>query len=331
MTDDTTRFDPWESTVATFRGLLPLAMIGFSLALAGCAAGLHASAAYAPQEHVQTVPGFADFIAVDGPTVWMTNRGRVEHWSLTGKIAQVALPHPCGAMAIGYGSLWVADCHDATLDRIDLKTARLSARIKTGIANPRGETNVVIGNGSVWIASDRTGAISRIDPESNTVTARIPVDADTYYLSYGLGALWATSPTRRSLEKIDPQTNRVVMRTALGGYPGFLVAGEGAVWIQEQADGTVVRVNPENGVVTGRVKVETNLKYGDIDAGGGNIWLRTTTGQTFAVIDPQSLVIRSRVGKPTGSGALRYTSSGLWTTSHDIHTLSLWTPVLPPP
>jgi len=301
------------------------------LALAGCATRNAPTPAYTPREQARTVPGFADFIAVDGSTVWLTNRGRVEHWSLSGKIADVPMPHPCGAMAVAYGALWVADCHDATLDRIDLRTARLSAVIRTGIANPRGETNVVVGAGSIWIASDPSGAISRIDPATNTVVARIPVDASAYYLAFGLGALWAASPTHRSLEKIDPRSNRVVQTTALGGNPGFLVTGDDAVWVQEQADGTLARVDPDNGTVTGRITIEKDLKYGDIDAGGGNIWLRTTTGQTFVVIDPKRLTIRARVGQAKGSGALRYSAAGIWTTAHDAHTLSWWTPALSPP
>ncbi|MCH5375234.1 MAG: YncE family protein, partial [Planctomycetes bacterium] len=31
-----------------------------------------------------------------------------------------------------------------------------------------------------------------------------------------------------------------------------------------------------------------------------------------------------RAGKAVGSGALRYTASGIWTTAHDVHTLSWW-------
>lgn len=293
--------------------------IGGGLALASAA-----SAASLPKERVITVPGFADFLAVDGSSVWATNRGRVERWSKKGKLAEVAMSHPCGAMAVAFGSLWVADCKELTLNRIDLKTARKTAVIATGIANPKGELNVVAGAGSIWVASDDKGVIARIDPTTNSVVASIPVVPSTYYLAFGLGSLWAVSAVDQSLQKIDPQTNEVVKRTPLGREPGFLVAGEGAVWVQEQGDGTLARIDPATGDVTGRVKVDETLKYGDIDTGGGKIWLRTTAGQTFVVIDPQTLAIRARVGAETGSGALRYTPKRVWTTSHDVHTLSWW-------
>ncbi|MBB5713827.1 streptogramin lyase [Sphingomonas aerophila] len=297
---------------------------GWAAAALGCCIALTPAMAAAPAEQVQTVPGFADFLAVDGDSVWATNVGRVERWSRSGKRAEVAMTRPCGAMAVAFRSLWVADCKQRTLNRIDLKTAKIIAAIPTGIANPAGELNVVAGAGSVWVASDATGMLARIDPARNQVATSIRVDPGTCFLSFGLGSLWAVSATRQTLQKVDPGTNSVVQTTALGREPGFLVAGEGAVWVQEQGDGTVARVDPVTGAVSGRVKVDETLKYGDIDAGGGKIWLRTTAGQSFVVIDPKSLAIRARVGKASGSGALRYTRAGVWTTAHDAHTLSWW-------
>lgn len=277
-----------------------------------------------PSARVLTVPGFADFLAVDGKSVWATNVGRVERWSVHGKQAAVAMAHPCGAMTIAYGSLWVADCKALTLNRIDPKTATITAVIATGIANPKGELNVAAGAGAIWVASDAGGVIVRIDPATNGVTASIPVNPDSFYLAFGEGALWAVSGTGRSLQRIDPATNTVTATVALGREPGFLAVGEGAVWVQEQGDGTVARIDPAGATVTGRVKVDETLKYGDIDTGGGKVWLRTTAGQTFVVIDARTLAITARVGAAAGSGALRYTRAGVWTSAHDAHTLSWW-------
>jgi streptogramin lyase len=292
--------------------------------IGGCIAISSVSAATAPREEVISVPGFADFLAVDGASVWATNRGRVERWSRRGKLAEVAMRHPCGAMAIASGSLWVADCDDRTLVRIDLKTAQVSATIATGIAHPDGELNVVAGAGSIWVASDAKGVIARVNPASNKVIASIDVSPDTSYLAFGFDAVWAVSGARRTVQKIDPASNSVVKTTTLGQQPGFLAAGEGAVWVQEQLDGTLARIDPVTSEVSGRVKVDETLKYGDIDTGGGKVWLRTTAGQTFVVVDPVTLAISARVGAPAGSGALRYTPKGVWTSAHDVHTLSWW-------
>lgn len=289
------------------------------------------TAAWAQAEQVITVPGFADFLAVDGDTVWATNQGRVERWSRTrGKLAEVAIARPCGAMVIAAGSLWVIDCKDGTLNRIDIRTARLVATIATGIPKlEKFELQLAAGAGSIWIASDGKtsdgrGVISRVDPATNSVVATVSVDPDTSYLTYGFGAVWAVSLPQQTIQRIDPATNTVTKRTTLGKAPGFLAAGEGAVWVQEQGDGTLARIDPRSGEVTGRIPVGANLKYGDIDTGGGKVWLRTTDDQTFAVIDPKTMSVRARLGKPEGSGAVRFSRKGVWTSAHDVHTLTFW-------
>lgn len=280
--------------------------------------------ALAHKEQVLEAPGSADFLAVDGNSVWATNIGRVERWSREGKLGEVAMAGPCGAMAIHEGSLWVADCKDNALVRIDTKTAQKIASIPTGIANPKGELNVVAGAGSIWVASDQKGVVSRIDPATNKVIASIKVSLGTHYLTFGFDALWAVSSESKTIQRIDPATNIVVKTTALGKEPGFLAAGVGGVWVQEQGDGTVARIDPTTGEVTGRVKVGEVLKWGDIDTGAGLVWLRTTEAQTFVAIDPVNLTVVSRLGKAEGSGALRFAQSGLWTSAHDVKTITWW-------
>lgn len=306
----------------------PLPIIMASALLAACAAEEPPPPAEgaAPDlvEKALQVPGFADFLAVDGDAVWVTNDGRVEKWSTTEKLASFDVPRPCGTMAIAEGSLWVANCKGAELYRINLGTATLEAKVATGLANPKGETNVVAGAGSVWVASDPAGAVARIDPATNEVIATIPVVPETWYLAYGFDAIWAVSSEGKLLQKIDPASNTVVGTVALGNTPGFLAAGEGAVWVQEQGDGTVAKVDPETLAVAGRTKVGDNLKWGDIDTGGGAVWLRTTDDQTMVVIDPESGAIRARLGEAVGSGALRWTPAGVWTSAHDNQTLSWW-------
>jgi len=298
-------------------GVLAVAIAGIALPVA--------VQAKAVEEEVIAVPGFADFLAPDGKTVWATNRGRVEQWSRKGKLAEVAVARPCGGMAVLGTDLWVANCADGTVDRIDTKAARKTASIATGIANQKqGELNVVAGAGSIWIASAMDGVISRIDPATNQVVARITTKAGAYYLAFGEGALWAASSTAQTLQRIDPATNTVVATMPVGRQPGFLAAGEGGVWVQEQGDGTVAAFDPATNTLRGRVKVGETLKYGDIDTGGGKVWLRTTDDQTFVVIDAKTLEIKARKGKAAGSGALRYTKAGVWTSAHDNHTLSWW-------
>ncbi|WP_164157165.1 Vgb family protein [Sandarakinorhabdus rubra] len=292
--------------------------------LTGSLAASLSSAASAQAPQVLTVPDFGDFLVVDGPGVWMTNRGRVEHWTREGLVASVALARPCGAMAITGGNLWVADCTAGAIHRIDTATATRTLTVETGIADKSGELNVVAGAGSVWVASAAAGEVARVDPASGQIVARIKADPGTSYLAFGHDALWAVSAATQTLLRIDPATNRVTQRTLLGRQPGFLAAGEGAVWVQEQGEGTLARIDPATGAVTGLVKVGANLKYGDIDTGAGRVWLRTTDDQEYVAIDAATLAILARVGKPVGSGAIRFTPEGVWTSAHDVKTLIWW-------
>ena len=293
------------------------------MVLIGAGSALPAIAAE-PKEQVIPAPGFADFLAVDGKSVWATNRNKVEQWSVKGKLAEVPMTRACGAMVVAHKSLWVADCKEKTLNRVDVKSGKMAAVIPSGIGAPDGEMNVAAGAGSIWVATDAKGVISRIDPKTNQVIATIPTKPGAVYLTFGFGALWAASGKEQTLQRIDPATNAVVETIPVGRQSGFLAAGEGAVWVQEQGDGTVAAIDPATNAVRGRVKVGDNLKYGDIDTGGGKVWLRTTDDQMFAVIDPSTLSVTARVGKASGSGAIRYTPEGVWTSAHDLHTLSWW-------
>ncbi|MEO0690004.1 MAG: YncE family protein [Pseudomonadota bacterium] len=285
-------------------------------------------------EKVIEVPGFVDFLVIDGDTVWATNatsreEGMLEQWSTEGKVASVDMPRPCGTMAIAEGHIWQASCPELKVYKINKENAEIVAILDTGLAEPSGETNVVSGAGSVWVPSDAEGEITRIDPTTDESIAKVEVAAGTAFLAFGEDALWAVASGESLLQRVDPETNAVTGTVTLGDTPGFLTAGDGAVWVQEQGDGTVAKVDPASLEVLARVKVGDNLKYGDIDVADGKVWLRTTDDQTFVVIDAGTNEILARVGRPEGSGAIRYTSKGVWTSAHDVESINWWTPAMP--
>lgn len=282
-------------------------------------------------EKVIAVPGFVDFLLVDGDNVWATNatsrtEGMLEKWSTDGKVASVDMPRPCGTMAMAEGHVWQASCPELKVYKINAETAEIASILDTGLAEPSGETNVVAGADSVWVPSNAEGEITRIDPKTDGTVAKVKVAAGTAFLAFGEGALWAVASGESLLQRVDPETNEVTGTVTLGDTPGFLTAGGGAVWVQEQGDGTVAKVDPESLEVTARVKVGDNLKYGDIDVADGKVWLRTTDDQTFVVIDAETNAILARVGRPEGSGAIRYAPKGIWTSAHDVESINWWTP-----
>ncbi len=275
------------------------------------------------------IPGSVDFLAADGAAVWATNRGRVEKLVLgeAAPVATVGVPTPCGAMTVAFGSLWVANCRDRSLYRIDLAASpRVVATIATGLADPRGELSVADGAGSIWVLSDQTGVLSRIDPGSNKVVATIPVKPNSFAAVFGFGSVWITntgapkSGEPGSVQRIDPSFNKVVATIPVGPVPRFLAAGEGGVWTLNQGDGSVTRIDPASNSAVAAIAVEVPGGGGDIAAGAGRVWVRASK-VLLSAIDPATNRVTARYGPPGGSGAVRVAGDLVWVTAHDIQTV----------
>jgi YVTN family beta-propeller protein len=272
------------------------------------------------------IPGFADFLALDGDGAWVTNKGRVERLTATDitPVATVPLSEPCGAMATDFGSLWVADCKERAVVRIGLASHKVEAKIPTGLADPTGELSIATGAGSVWILSDPSGKLARIDPATDKVIATIPVAAGSFAAAFGFGSVWITTTSPGSVQRIDPATNAVVATIPVGPVPRFLAAGEGGVWTLNQGDGSVSRIDPATNTVSATIEAGVSGGGGDIASGGGKVWVRGRK-TLLLVIDPRDNRILRRYGPQAGSGAVRADSTHVWVTAHD--TQEVW--VLP--
>ena len=265
------------------------------------------------------IPGFADFLALDDDGAWVTNEGRVERLTATDSLPVVTVPllEPCGAMAVDFGSLWVADCKEKIVARIGLTSHQVEAKIHTGLADPDGELSIATGAGSVWILSDPNGKLKRIDPATNKVTAAIEVAPGSFAAAFGFGSVWITTTGAGSVQRIDPATNAVVATIPVGPVPRFLAAGEGGVWTLNQGDGTVSRIDPATNTVSATILANAAGGGGDIAAGGGMVWVRARRA-LLSVIDPRDNRVVRRYGPSAGSGAVRADSARVWVTAHDI-------------
>jgi hypothetical protein len=63
-------------------------------------------------------------------------------------------------LAVGFGSLWVADLDSEVIDRVNERTGRIVGRLRVGGYPVR----LGIGFGSVWVRDD-TGRVLRITPQ----------------------------------------------------------------------------------------------------------------------------------------------------------------------
>jgi len=266
-----------------------------------------------------SIPGSPDWLAI-GASVWISNKPKNNLSLIDPKTNQVAatIPvgkGPCAGLALGFGSVWIPLCGDGTVLRVDIRSQKTLATIKTGISNTEG--GIAAGGGSVWMPSDASGLLSRIDPATNQVTSKIQIAPDSNTAAFGEGAVWVTSTKNNLVTRVDPKTEKVVTTIPVGPKPRFLAVGLGSVWVLNQGDGTVSRIEPKSNKVSATIAVEVPGEGGDIDTGAGSVWV-SAMGKPLSRIDPATnQVVKQFVGK--GGDALRVGLGSVWLSNHEFH------------
>ena len=267
--------------------------------------------------------GAPDFLAADGDDVWVINSDRVEKLSVKSKkpILSVSIPDACGALIVGFNSLWVASCKERSVYRVDNKTGKILSKILCGVADLKGEISLAVGDNSLWILSDSAGILTRINPETNTIQAKIAVSANSFCAVYNYNSVWITNTVSNSVQRIDPKTNKIVATITVGKTPRFLAAGENGIWIFNQGNGSVSRIDPITNQVVAIIDTKVPGGGGDIATGAGLVWVRAAKGRLLQTINPWTNAVETIYGPVSGSGAVRVTDHFIWVTAHDINTI----------
>jgi YVTN family beta-propeller protein len=193
-------------------------------------------------------------LAATPRAVWVTNSGgggdsvaRID--PQTNRL--VGRPVVTGAspqnLAVGGGSLWVANHDERTVTRID----QTSGKVLADIPVPSEPHRVAYGVGAAWVGNWHDNSVSRIDPQTNRVVGS-PIPIGSHHagnLVVGVGSVWVTSDYRVDgaaedvvVVRIDPQSNRAVETIPVGGHPIDVAAAGGAVWVSVADPGTVLRI-----------------------------------------------------------------------------------------
>jgi PQQ-like domain len=242
-------------------------------------------------------PGPPDSVpTLDGVTVW----------------------HPAdglGAVAAGFGDLWVDDRTRERLLRVDGRSGRVRAALPV-----RGRLAVAASQGAVWALQSGggfglglRGPLLRIDPVTNTVRARIPLGApDRPVLGFGVQAVgrevWVWGP--RDILRVAERAGRITSRIAVAERHGELTglaAGRRRV-VAGTADGHLLRFDARTGRRTatlrfpdpspspralsaGRLVVTTPGTVGAVDVADGRLqWRRRLGFRTGAALGGDGLV-----------------------------------------
>ena len=150
------------------------------------------------------------------------------------------------SLAVGGGSLWVANHDERTVTRID----QASGKVVADIPVPSEPHRVAYGAGAAWVGNWHDNSVSRIDPATNRVVGSpITIGFRAGNLVIGVGSVWVTSDYRANaaaedvvVVRIDPQSNRAVETIAVGGHPIDVAAAGGAVWVSVANPGRLLRI-----------------------------------------------------------------------------------------
>jgi YVTN family beta-propeller protein len=173
-------------------------------------------------------------VAIGAGGVWVSN-GLSSIVRIDPRSARVSARIDVGndpeAIAVGEGSIWVADSEDNTATRIDPRTNAVVG--STPLADA--PSAVAVAPGSVWVADAGADQVQRLDPASGEVVATIPVGRRPTALAISDGSLWVVNSGSGSISRIDLAMNRVTSTVRLGQAPDGIAVSHGRLWVSIDA------------------------------------------------------------------------------------------------
>jgi YVTN family beta-propeller protein len=196
-------------------------------------------------------------------------------------------------VAVGFGTVWVANHGDNSVSRIDPDTNRVVATVPVG----EGPARIVMGFASAWVAHDREDGLWRIDPQSNRTLAIRVGGRTSGTPAVGLGGVWATIWDDSSLVRIDPITGTVAARVPVPAGPlGVQIAGS-SLWVasSHRGRGTLSLVDPGEGKVVRSIPFGVMPWFQGPAAEGDVLWVADAYQGQVRRLDVRTLAVRTVV------------------------------------
>jgi virginiamycin B lyase len=226
---------------------------------------------------------------------------------------------PCAGAVSAFKSIWVANCGNGTIVRMEPKSNKVEATLNTGVAALR--YGLAATADSVWVLADGKTTLSRIDPESNAIVGEVRLPAGCGNLQFGEASLWVTCPAEDKLLRINPMTNLVEQRIKVAATPNSLAFGDGSVWVLGLKEGKVDRIDPKTNKVTKTIDLKVPGAEGSIAFGEGALWA-SLTGFPLTRIDTtaeKEIVLQQFWGE--GGGLIHTAAGSVWLSNTKQSTL----------
>src|SRR5690242_14544692 len=219
------------------------------------------------------------------------------------------------ALVYGFGSLWVANSGERTVQRVNPKTHEVVGTFEVG-SNP---TAIALSAQDVWVANGADASVTEIDAAANKVVATFRVGALPTALAGGPGVVWVANSGDDNLSRIDIDSGHVQTVPAGDGPDGLLVDGD-SLWVANGADGTVSHLDASSG---GPV----NSARADAGAAGllradGSLWVANQSASSVTKIDPQTGLARATIPVRDGPSSLALVHGAIWASNEYDGTIS---------
>jgi DNA-binding SARP family transcriptional activator/glutamine cyclotransferase len=200
------------------------------------------------------------------------------------------------AIAIGHGSVWVANTDDGTVSRIDPDRREVIRTI--GIGAPA--VDLAVATDAVWVANGSDGTVSRIDPSTDVVVETIDLRGSgelfwnpTYAVDADDDSVWIAAGPHHVL-RIDPATNEPSAIIDVANVPVAVTLGEDALWIVTTAE-RAMRIEPHTNTATTEVPIGYPVA---LTATSQAVWVSDVRGQVWRINPDTGMVTQTtRVGR----------------------------------
>jgi DNA-binding SARP family transcriptional activator len=185
------------------------------------------------------------------------------------------------AVAIGHGSVWVANADDGTVSRIDPDRGEVIRTI--GIGAPA--IDLAVATDAVWVANGSDGTVSRIDPSADAVVETIDLRGSSDLAWYPTNAVDADDDSvwiaagPHHVVRIDPTTNEPSASIDVGHVPVAVALRDDALWVGTTAE-RALRIESHTNTTTAEVPIGDPVA---VTAGKEAVWVSDTLGRVWRI------------------------------------------------
>jgi ABC-type transport system substrate-binding protein/DNA-binding beta-propeller fold protein YncE len=212
------------------------------------------------------------------------------------------------ALVYGFGSLWVANSGERTVQRVNPKTHEVIQTIEVG-SNP---TAIALSAKNVWVANGSDGTVTEIDAATTRVVVpRIPVGAQPAALVVGPKGVWVANSGDDNLSLIDIDSARVVATKQAGDGPDGMVVDGDALWVANGADATLSHLDARTGdPVSGSARADAGAT--GLLLGKDALWIANKSASSVTKIDPHTGLVSGTIPVRDGPGSLALAHGAIW-------------------